>query len=51
MKTVLWFIREYRHEDEQGRYYLVPISKIYMSGVRCGLALGLLPLVAYWILR
>lgn len=51
VKTIKWFVQEYRHEDQEGRYYLVPISKIYMSGVRCGLSLGVIPLVLYWILR
>ena len=46
-----WFIQEYRHESLEGKYYLKHILSIWYSGLRVGLAVGLIPLVAYWILR
>ena len=51
MKTIKWFLSEYRHEDAQNRYYLQNIVKIWMSGLRYGFIAGLLPLIVWWILR
>lgn len=51
MNTLRWFLTEYRHEDEQNRYYLQNIVKIWMSGLRYGFIAGLLPLIVWWILR
>jgi hypothetical protein len=51
VKTIKWFITEYRHEDTEGRYYLMHIEKVWLAGVKTGLALGFIPLIAYWIIR
>jgi len=51
VKTVRWFIDEYRHEDKEGQYYLRNILHIWYNGLRTGLVIGLLPLVLVWILR
>jgi len=51
VKTIRWFLQEYRHEDEQGRYYLIHIERIWMSAFRTGLCCGLVPFIVYWILR
>lgn len=51
VKTIKWFIEEYRQEDETGRYYLRNILSIWYSGLRIGLGLGVVPLIVYWILR
>lgn len=51
VRTVKWMINEYRHEDKEGQYYLNGIIHIWLSGARCGVLVGLLPLIVWWILR
>jgi hypothetical protein len=51
VKTIKWFINEYRHEDSEGRYYLTNILHIWFHGLKLGLLLGFIPLIAYWIIR
>ena len=51
VRTVRWLINEYRHEDAAGRYYMDKVMTIYFAGLKLGLALGLIPVLLWWILR
>jgi hypothetical protein len=42
---------EYRHEDQEGKYYLVNITKIWLSGLRYGFCAGFIPVLVWWILK
>lgn len=51
VKTIKWLIREYRHEDLEGKYYLTSIIQVWLSGAKYGFVAGILPPLVWWILR
>ena len=51
VKTIKWLIREYRHEDQEGKYYLNSIMQVWLSGAKYGFVVGFLPVLVWWILK
>lgn len=51
VKTIKWLVREYRHEDLEGRYYLNSIIQIWINGAKYGFLAGFVPLLVWWVLK
>lgn len=55
MKTIKWFMQEYRQEDAEGQYYMREILKIYYKGIQTGVVCMfggfLITLLVYWVAK